>query len=503
MNLVSPWSSPWKFLFRIALKCRRLLPKKKSQAFGLLSAKKRPKIDRICIINLNRQPARWAEMEQELRHQLDCSGVELWNLTERYAAVDAIHFMAKPLKDAEVDPIYTLGDQLFVEPQPLTLPTRIELDSPIRMSQPEIAVARSHVGIWKQVAAGNHEYVLVLEDDVWFRPRFARYLDQAWGEIETEDDGKTNFDLLYLSYEEVKHGAPKTFLSNNVFRPVRGLWNLSGYVLSREGAKKLLRLLPCRGPVDLWINHQFGVLDVRATRLSIISQRRDVSSTNSYSILPALTKIGAITSESASLFNVQPSERPVFAFGPNGSGLSSLAMALSMLGYRCCSDLQELPCPELEALLTGVGDQIFDAYVNIRSLAGEVQALKERYPHAKFIITMRKTDAKDDNNLQIKNDLNGADIAVLYLEASNKWQVVCEHLRCAPPSCPFPELTDLGQRQLLCRTIEENVNSSCKIPKRDKSPWVIESRKWWQGINSVPIEVGAQWTSLAPVAASP
>ena len=162
-------------------------------------------------------------------------------------------------------------------------------------------------------------------------------------------DGR--FDVLYVSYLEVKHGAPKTFLSNNVFRPVRGLWNLAGYVLSREGAEKLLRLLPCRGPIDLWINHQFKVLDVRATKRPLISQRRDANSTNSYSILPTLTSIGAITSEGASLFNIRPTEHPVFAFGPEGSGHSSLAMALSMLGYRCCSDLQELPASELERLL--------------------------------------------------------------------------------------------------------------------------------------------------------
>ena len=103
------------------------------------------------------------------------------------------------------------------------------------------------------------------------------------------------FRFLYVSYLEAKHGAPKAFLSNSVFRPVRGLWHLSGYVLSREGAETLLRLLPCRGPVDLWINHQFEVLDVRATRQPLISQRRDAKSTNSYSILPTLTTIGAIT----------------------------------------------------------------------------------------------------------------------------------------------------------------------------------------------------------------
>jgi GR25 family glycosyltransferase involved in LPS biosynthesis len=312
MNLAPPWNLLSKFLFRVAIKCRRSLPKKRSQAFGRLTAKERPKIERIYVINLNRQPARWAEMERELKYVLDWSGVELLNLTERYSAVDANHLKQELLKDDDIDPIYTLRDQLFVEPQPLAFPTQFELNSPIQMSRPEIAVAHSHINIWRQVAASNYNYVLILEDDVWFRFGFTPHLDQAWDEIETEGDIKCNFDILYLSYEEVKHGTPKTFFSSNVFRPVRGLWHLSGYVISREGAEKLLRLLPCRGPVDLWINHQFAVLEVLATRRSIISQRRDVSSTNSYSILPELTKIGAITSESAALFNVSPIERPVF-----------------------------------------------------------------------------------------------------------------------------------------------------------------------------------------------
>lgn len=98
MNLASPWSAPSKFLFRIAMKYRRLQPKKRSAAFGPMNTKEQPKIEHIYVINLNRQPDRWTNMEQELRHVLNCSGVELWDLTERYAAVDAIHFFTRTAK---------------------------------------------------------------------------------------------------------------------------------------------------------------------------------------------------------------------------------------------------------------------------------------------------------------------------------------------------------------------------------------------------------------------
>ena len=235
----------------------------------------------------------------------------------------------------------------------------------------------------------------------------------------------------------------------------------------------------------------FNVLNVCATRRSVISQRRDASSTNSYSILPALTKIGAITSEYASIFHVRPTKGPVFAFGSESSGLTSLAMALSMLGYRCCSDLQTPPGPELERLLTGRDDRVFDAYVNIGLLAGKVRELREHYPQAKFIITTGKARFKDDSDLNIRGDLKGADIAVLHSEETNKWQIICEHLGCAPPACSFPELTDLGQRQLLGETIETRPVPSSKTPKRDKSPWVVEPRQWWKGIRPVPTKEGS------------
>lgn len=134
MNLASPWHGISKVFFRTAMKCRRLLPKKRSHAFGSLNAKDQPRIERIYVINLNHQTVRWADMENELRRVLDCSGAELWNLTERYTAVDAKNFTQEPTKDGDVDPIYTLGEQLFVEPQPLAFPSRLELNSPIRMS---------------------------------------------------------------------------------------------------------------------------------------------------------------------------------------------------------------------------------------------------------------------------------------------------------------------------------------------------------------------------------
>ena len=489
MNLTRPSLGAVNHAFRLWLYLRRLLPKPTCRTFGGQDAEKDgPRIGKVYVINLDREPGRWSKMKQELRQMLDSSGAQLLDLTERHAAVDANAFSEEPTKDADVDPFYTLGDQLFVEPQPLVFPTRLELNAPIRMSRAEVAVARSHISVWRQVAASNHAYALILEDDVWFHAGFARCLDKAWNEVLVESDSRRRFDVLYVSYLEARHGAPKAFLSRNVFCPVRGLWYLSGYVVSREGAEKLLRLLPCRGPIDLWINHQFEALHVLATKRPLVSQRRDAKSTNSYSILPTLTTIGAITSEGASLFNIRPNEQPVFAFGPDGSGHSSLAMALCMLGYRCSSDLQTLPAPELERLLEGSDGRVFDAYVNIGSLDANVKALRSRYPNAKFIFTAAKEISAGESFVGVRDDLNGADMAVLHLESPNKWQVLCEHLRCAPPASSYPALKDLGQRPIREGPIEADQLPECETPTRDESPWVVEPRIWWQGIRSVPTQ---------------
>ena len=147
MNLERPPIAPIRQVFQFWLTLRRLLPRRKCQTFGVQDAERGPRIEKVYVINLDREPRRWSKMEQELRHILDSSGAELLSLTERHVAVDAIKFSQEPSKDADIDPFYSLGDQLFVEPQPLVLPTRLELNTPIRMSRPEIAVARSHISV--------------------------------------------------------------------------------------------------------------------------------------------------------------------------------------------------------------------------------------------------------------------------------------------------------------------------------------------------------------------
>ncbi|MBV1702965.1 MAG: family 16 glycosylhydrolase [Hyphomicrobiales bacterium] len=487
MNLTRSPLAILHFAFRLGHGLRLILPKQASKAFGPKRESGNQTIEKIYVINLDREPGRWSRIKKELRRIEDVFGNDLLGITDRQNAVDARSFLQDPPKDSDVDPYYTLADQLFVEPQPRALPSKFELEAPIRMSRAEVAVAKSHIEVWRRIAQCTQKYALILEDDVWFRAGFARQLDQAWKEVTTASGGSEGADILYVSYMEATNGAQKSFISSNVFRPVRGLWYMSGYILSRQGAEKLLSLLPCRGPIDLWINQKFNTLNVLATRRSIVSQRTDASSTNSYSILPTLTKIGAINSEGAALFNARPTQLPVFAFGPVNSGQSSLAMALSMLGYRCCSDLEGLPFHELKALREGRVDRVFNAYVNVGALVSMVEDLRRSYPQAKFIVTASPSDVSCQTIRGILASLDGANLVVFDPGAVSAWRILCDHLRCAPPLCPFPRLYDLGQRHIADTCGQTAFERNREIPKWDRSPWLVElDQNTWSGIQVVP-----------------
>jgi hypothetical protein len=137
-----------------------------------------------------------------------------------------------------------------------------------------------------------------------------------------------------------------------------------------------------------------------------------------------------------------------------------------------------------------ISDPVSHAYVNVGSLDAHVRGLRSRYPKAKFILTSTKGINADSTSRGVENDLNGADVAVLNAEEPNRWQVVCEHLRCPPPACSFPEMNDIGKRPTLAAAVDSAQGTRHKRPRRDKSPWVVEPREWWRGIPSVPSEDG-------------
>ncbi len=465
---------------------RYLGERRMSSAF---SATTRDAIQRIYVINLDRQPARWRQMMKELGGVQDSSGNPLLAMTRRYSAVDARYLSDLPDRQV-VEPSFSLADQLFVEPNPLLKGLVDPHERMISMTRQEIAVALSHIGVWRRIAQDDRSYTLVLEDDVTFRRGFARVMDRTWFDLLDGELEPTGIEMLYVSYQEALYQPPFEHQSRLWLRPSSGLWQLSGYILSRSGAQALLDLLPVRGPVDLWLNHQFQRLQVYATRDSIVKQRVDLPSSNSYSVLPVLTALGVFSREKPNHFKGERLPRPVFGFGDQASGLSGLASALLMLGYRCCSDLSDLPSQELHELLGDGRGRIFDAYVNIGALDGDALVkLAKVYSDARFIFSASESthaslayndEAGTDDWTKVAARLNAinAQVLVLQEEEPDKWELLRNFLGTAYPAHQYPSCIDRPRRLL-------NGNNDNMVGKHsaqgllgDTSPWVIPNKSW-------------------------
>ena len=354
------------------------------------------------------------------------------------------------------------------------------------MSPQEIAVALSHIDVWRLVANGDVRYALILEDDVFFRRGFMKAVDGAWATLMGAGQSP---DLLYLSFKEAAARVRKPS-GAAPHRPKQGLWQLSGYVLSRTGARRLLALLPARGPIDLWVNLQFHQLDVLRMQDSIIEQRTDVSSSNTYSILPVLAQIGVHARERPVLPKRRRLREPVIAFAPqSGVGASALAMALSMLGYRCCSDLNELPSEELSALW-GRGKRQFDAYVNIGSIRrSAVGELHDLYKDARFIFLTDRGDvlkpaasreasaSKRDERVGESRSPTDRRVLQLPVDHPDKWELLRTFLECEYPALPYPTTRDCGRRPV-GRTPLQTPSLRAKRLQFDRSPWIVPSRRW-------------------------
>lgn len=499
-----------RLVYRLKLSMSRIGSKPVSKSFFSIVDKHHGSIQQIYVINLDRQVNRWNKIQQELHRVHDKSKFSLGKIANRISAVDARNITETP-NNLDIQTSYSLADQLFVEPEPLLGTDDKFSNQRIKMTRQEIAVALSHIAVWKLIASNDYPYTLVLEDDVYFRSDFAQMLDKGWTELTHNYLLLDAFDLLYVSYREAKGKVEKQQVSDVLFKPLHGLWCLSGYVLSKKGAKTLLRLLPVRGPVDLWINHQFKKLDVFATQQSVINQRLDYKSDNLYSILPILAKIGLLTKEKPLLFKTQTLPKPVFAFGRQGTGLTSLAMALSMLGYRCCSDIEELPECELNDLSNNNKSRIFDAYVNVGSLSNlGYEKLLNIYPSSKFIITVGNEEELNElnqiyttkavNKIPYFYDRNfnfhsiyllyqrllqlSANVLLLPMQKCNKWEILCEFLECQHPTSQYPTLKDKEQRNVGINNFSYTRRIFPKLRKMkfDSLPWIATPRKKWNGI---------------------
>lgn len=447
--------------FRVVL--RHLDVVRKAKAFS--THKGRESIGRIYVINLDRKPKRWRTVRKELGRFRTDEDRPLTGITRRFSAVDARYLSAEP--DVEMlTPTFTLAEQLTVHPDPvLTIDDRAKTLT-IPMTKPEIAIALSHIEVWKLIADGEAEFVMVLEDDVMMRPGFARTLNREWPVLVAE-----GAELAYLSFRDVS-GDVRTN-SRSVHRQLKpGLWEASGYVLSRGAARKLLDALPANGPIDLWMNFRFKDVRTFTTSTQIIEQRLAEPSTNSYSVLPVLSQVGSVTREKVLVLKHKQMHGPVIAMGKKGTGLTSLAVALSTLGYSVASDLATLPHEELAHLQKRRRGSAFNAFVNVGSLD---DTLLERVMANKDALLILTDQRKQPLGIPRHRVLR------LPVETADKWDPLSSFLKVDYPSFPYPADPDIGQRHLQ-PTNDGEANGTNADLEWDRSPWIMPASKLRGGL---------------------
>ncbi|ODT85802.1 MAG: glycoside hydrolase [Phenylobacterium sp. SCN 70-31] len=422
------------------------------------------KIGMILVVNLDRQPQRLRRTFRELRRFKTSDGTRLSSLARRLAAIDARDGRAVAAT-ADIDHTYRLGDQLHVQPD-VRLEACFGVDEPIRMTRQEVAVAQSHVEAWKLIATGPCDHVLVLEDDVWFRTGAAAAIDRGWrAAARRQQDGGPR--LLYLSYADAGGTAERVDVCEALFRPVRGLWFLSGYVLSRQGAASLLRAMPVVGPVDLWMNFRFGELGALALASPAILQRPDQGSDNAYSVLPYLARAGIIDADT-----VPEAPRvggPVLAW-TEGRDRESLAMALSMLGLRVRSfdpEEREMAAGELFAQLN-----TFDALVD-PPLAPCAVSAGIALRRAKFIF---EAGARGAGQVRAAPSLRSR-TTILPAGDPNEtsWEPICSLLELAIPALAFPQGAPRAWRLFRDDRVtgREPASNARWIGAADDTPWAL------------------------------
>jgi GR25 family glycosyltransferase involved in LPS biosynthesis len=464
------------FSFHLRRAISALLPSVRISSFGAGD----DRIGTIIVVNLDRQPRRWRLMRRELGRFRTADGAPLTSITYRFAAIDARDGRAVAAT-RDVDTHYRVGDQLYVQPD-AKLAACFDVDEPVRMTRQEVAVARSHIEVWKAIAKGPDEYVLVLEDDVWFKGGAAMAIDRGWRAALRHCCSQGGPRLLYVSYSDADGTAERIVLGDDLFRPVRGLWFLSGYVLSRKGAEILLKAMPVNGPVDLWMNYRFEELQALALSSPAVLQRLDAGSDNAYSILPFLARAGTIDASSASLPTDKTHAGPVLGWTCGGAH-EELAMALSMLGLRV--RVFDSCDPPVQACDLVQMFETFDAIIDPPTPLSDINTVFARL-HAKYIFedgavrAMRQPIFHPSSRTVVLRSHDGDDA---------RWKPLCVLLGLPEPTQPFPtgaprlhRVFRVGRPQTAGSVTPLGLQRPAEL--LDESPWVLPATSAWQPVLS-------------------
>lgn len=244
------------------------------------------KLDKVYFINLDRRQDRLNALTTELKR------VGLYDISERFPAIDG-----NTLNSDTLDRWTTDICHYFCNPS-------------------LIGCAMSHMSIWKRFYESSDNTILILEDDAIFTvdniPQFLDdhreyipddfdifYLGCFAGCFETPTLSSLSVPLLHNRGVRLDH--PVKHINQYVLQPFYPL-GLHGYILSRKGCEKLLRLFPkITNHIDLMIANAIydttikhhNKLTAYALKNHIVIQASSITNTDnvSYDFPSLITRI--------------------------------------------------------------------------------------------------------------------------------------------------------------------------------------------------------------------
>jgi GR25 family glycosyltransferase involved in LPS biosynthesis len=196
---------------------------------------------KIIYINLDRRPDR----KENVINELNKIGINENNFQiERVPGVDwkTLDFNNIPSDLFTKEAVDTATDNT----KPLYSP----------MTRGGIGCAMAHRNAFLSVLNSDADYVLILEDDLWFEDDFLNKLNLYLNEI-------PEYDILWLGYHQKTNEKVGTGCYDV---PGRYLFGLFGYIINKKAAMSLLEIFPLTHQIDSEIPKIFPNLRVYALK---------------------------------------------------------------------------------------------------------------------------------------------------------------------------------------------------------------------------------------------
>jgi len=191
---------------------------------------------KILYINLDRRPERDDHINNQLK-KINWKGP-----IERISAVDGKYLNLESVK--HLIGTHALSEALDTTPK--------DFAPGSYMTRGAIGCALSHRDAYINILKGNHDKVLILEDDVVLDDNFNDKLEEYMNNM-------PDYDVLYLGYHESKSPVPINYA---VAKPNGVVFGTYGMVIDKKAVPTLLKLFPIQGQIDSQLSYLYSSLDV-------------------------------------------------------------------------------------------------------------------------------------------------------------------------------------------------------------------------------------------------